>query len=205
MKKLFLTLGVSFAFVVGLHFVNPHSSEVSAHTGMPKDKDHGNFLLPSGQFTVTSQGSLGVCINPATFTEESCGTAGALVIPETELYAGVTAVDKEGTSCVTFTTTDTTFPVGAVPPTVISNAHCVGKILNYDSTIGAGDGSYTVFIGGQCNGATFDSAGATETKTGNFHFVVSDGGNRSDFIITSLTDQVGGVAGFSFSGTYLRQ
>jgi hypothetical protein len=205
MKKLFVTLGVSFAFVVALHFVNPRSSVVSAQDGMENRDSDKKFPLPFGQFSVTSQGSLAVCINPGTFTEESCSTAGALVVPLTELYTGVTAVDREGTSCVTFTTTDSTFPVGATPPTVISNAHCVGKVVNYDSTIGAGDGSYTVFIGGKCNGATFDSTGATPTKTGTFHFAVSDGGNRSDFLVTSLTDPLGGIAGFSFSGTYLRQ
>jgi hypothetical protein len=83
MKKLFVTLGVSFAFVVALHFVNPRSSVVSAQDGMENRDSDKKFPLPFGQFSVTSQGSLAVCINPGTFTEESCSTAGALVVPLT--------------------------------------------------------------------------------------------------------------------------
>ncbi|MGA8223078.1 MAG: hypothetical protein WB780_15625 [Candidatus Acidiferrales bacterium] len=205
MKKIFVVLGVAFALLVIQHFANPRSSQVSAQTAMD-DHDGALYIpLPHGHFSVNSQGSLAVCRNPGTFAEESCSTPGALVVPLTELYNGVTAVDKEGTSCVSFALVATNFPPNALPSNVIANAHCVGKTLDYDPTIGAGDGTYTVFSGGTCNGSVFDSTGATEILSGGFHFAVSEGGNRSDFVITSLTDPLGGIGGASFSGTYLRQ
>jgi hypothetical protein len=209
MKKLLVVLGVTFAFVVGLHFVNLRSSEVYAGQRNFDDHHHRQsgetFPLPSGQFSVTAQGSLAICFNPATLAEEPCSTAGALVVAESEIYSGAATVDEEGNSCVSFNLLASDLPVDARPPHLTANAHCVGKTLNYDSTTGTGDGSFTVYIGGTCSGATFDSTGATITKTGTFHFVVSNGGNRSDFIITALTDPAGGIGAFSFSGNYLRQ
>jgi hypothetical protein len=42
----------------------------------PSRGDHGQSPLGVGQFSSTLQGSLAVCLNPTTFAEESCGTAG---------------------------------------------------------------------------------------------------------------------------------
>ncbi len=70
--------------------------------------------------------------------------------------------------------------------------------------------SLTTYSGGRCNGATFDSGGATEIATATAHFAASNGGKRIDLIITSLvgfvTDTTGNVFGdFSLSGTLLKQ
>jgi len=80
----------------------------------------------------------------------------------------------------------------------------VGNVRDYDSTTGIGDASYTVYYGGKCIAATFDSTGATKCCSYTTHFVVTDQ-NRVDSIFTTLTDPVGGLGGFSLSKTELRQ
>jgi hypothetical protein len=161
--------------------------------------------IPSGQFSSTAQGSFAVCLNPTTFVEESCSTSGALVAPLTLLDNGVVTGDGSGNSCEAFTEVDTDFPPDASPPTVTTNEHSVSKELDYDSTTGTGDGSFTSYTGGSCNGASFDSTGATELSSGTFHFVVSRDGSRIDFLITKLTNPTSSLGDFGLSGTDLKQ
>ena len=60
----------------------------------------------------------------------------------------------------------------------------VGKSLDYDRNIGTGDASFTTYVGSKCNGAEFDSTGATVIATGNTHFVASDNGKRIEGVVT---------------------
>ena len=161
--------------------------------------------LPTGQFSQTFQGSFALCLNPTTFAEESCSTSGVLVVPLSILTNGVVTADAAGNGCATLAEVVSDLPVNASPPTVIPNEHSVSKLLNYDSTTGTGDVSFTNYTGGTCNGATFDSTGATETASGTDHLVVTDGGKRVDFLITNVTDSTGGIGDFSAFGTWLRQ
>jgi hypothetical protein len=79
-------------------------------------------------------------------------------------------------------------------------------LLDYDSTTGAGDVSSIYYTGGKCIGATFDSTGATEIATSSSHFVVTDGGNRIDHVITALdTVPTASIGAFSLSVIELRQ
>ena len=165
----------------------------------------GEIPLAVGQFSTTVQGSFAICLNSTTFAEESCSTAGAAVFPLSILQNGVTTWDKEGNLCSTVTEVDSNLPVDASPPTVTANENTVGKPLNYNSTTGIGDGSFTTYVGGACNGATFDNTGATELSSGTFHFVVTDDGKRIDFLVTKLTNSTGSLGDFSISGTDLRQ
>jgi hypothetical protein len=159
--------------------------------------------FPTGQFAGTLQGSFALCLNPNNpSVGESCSTAGALVVPLNFLANGITTLDEKGNGCGTYTEVDTPLPPNASMPTVTANEHPVATLLDYDPTTGTGDSSFTVYIGGSCTGATFDSTGATQISTGADHFNVSQDGNRSDFIFTKLSVPVGS---FSISGTFLRQ
>ena len=195
MKKLFAVLFVGLVFVVCHPFVIPHLSEVSADGG-------GGIPLPSGQFSIIAQGSLAICLDPSSLAEEPCSASGALVVPISILNNGAGALDTAGNACFTFTEIDADLPVNASPPTV-SVYRVAGKLTNYDSTTGTGDGSFATYSGGQCNGTSFNSSGATQVNGGTDHFVVSENGKRVDFVITSLTNPA--VGDFSFSGTELRQ
>jgi len=161
--------------------------------------------LRSGQFSDTGQGSIAVCLNPSSFAEESCSTEGVLVFPLSFPINGALTMDNTGNNCRTFTEVDSALPLNASPPSVEANEHSVGKVLNYDSTTGTGDSSFTAYIGGKCIGATFNSTGTTEAASGTFHFVVTDAGNRIDLLPTTITDPAGGLGDFSYSETYLRQ
>ena len=128
-----------------------------------------------------------------------------LVFPLTVLGYGALTEDSSGNSCGPFTEVDSAQPLTASPPTITTNEHVVGKLLNYDSTTGTGDGSFTVYSGGSCSGVTFDGSGATELSSGTDHLVVTKDGNRVDFVFTTLTDSAGAIGGFSISGVDLRQ
>jgi hypothetical protein len=164
----------------------------------------GGIPLPAGQFSSTVQGSFALCLNP-TFALESCSTSGVLVIPQTYLATGAGTMDNEGNSCAAFTQVQSTLPVDVTPPFVTANTHVTGKLLNYDSTTGTGDNSFTAYTGGTCNGVTFDSTGATVVSNGTSHFVITDDGKRTDFLFTTLTNSSASLGDFSLSGTDLRQ
>lgn len=162
--------------------------------------------LPAGRFSTTIQGSEAECLNPANGQPESCSTSGVLVVPLSVLQTGALTRDKTGNACYALTAVFSALPVNASPPTVLA-IHVSVKVLNYDPTTGTGDKSFTVYIGGACNGATFKSAGATEIASGAAHFVVTDDGNRVDDVFTALTGAQGAIAfgAFSVSGIELRQ
>jgi hypothetical protein len=157
-----------------------------------------------GGYASTVQGTAAICLDPNTFVPESCGTPDVLVFPFTALAVGRSIVDSKGNSCATDTEVDTHLPVDASPPQVYK-VNVAGKLLNYDPTSGSGDLSFTVYAGGKCNVAKFDSTGATVISSGTSHFVVSQRGNRWDGNFTSLTNPVNGVGGFSLSFIYYRQ
>jgi hypothetical protein len=94
--------------------------------------------------------------------------------------------------------------VNAIHP-LIQLLHGVGKVVSYDSKTGTGDSSFTVYTGGQCDGATFDHTGATKIASGTDHFVVTADGSRIDFVTTSANTPSNAIASFSTSGTNLRQ
>jgi hypothetical protein len=150
----------------------------------------GNTPLPTGQFSSGITGTLAICVNPTTFANEPCSTAGALAIPLTVTGTGYTTRDETG-GCHTRTEMFSPLPPNAMAPTIDSTLHIPFKITNYDPTTGVGDLSFIGYDGGKCvGGSSFDSNGATEAFTGTEHFAVSQGGTRIDGIITSLTGAV---------------
>jgi hypothetical protein len=148
------------------------------------------ITLPTGNFSLTSHGS-----------EASCSGASCVVLSIIE--AGAEFRDGMGNACGTHAAVVNTDPPGASPPTVVPSVTTVLKVIHYDLSSGTGDESLNEYSGGSCNGATFNSGGATKLVTGTLHFTVSNGGNRIDSVVTALT--LSGLGGYSISFTELQQ
>lgn len=146
--------------------------------------------FPAGKFSLTSQGS-----------EASCSGGSCVVLSVIE--AGAMTRDREGNACGSHAAVVNTVPPSASPPTVVPSVTTVFKVTHYDPTTGTGDESLTEYSGGSCNGATFNSTGATQVVSGALHFAVSNGGNRIDSVITALN--IRGLGGFSIRFTERRQ
>jgi hypothetical protein len=193
MKRLLMSLVAIFAFVMSQELRAVAAPGNGAYTPRPE-----------GGYASTAQGSFAVCVEPDTFVQESCTTAGAVALPINYLAAGELTFDYKGNACGTFNQDSSEIPVGASPSQVSASTN-VGKLLNYDPATGIGDLSFTAYSGGKCEGTTFDGTGATIMSTGTGHFAVSGEGNRVDGIFTSLTSPSGGLGGFSLSFVYLKQ
>lgn len=192
-------------YAILLVIVAAFAAVLSQKPSYAEDRQKGKIPLVVGQFSFVAQGNVAICLNPATSTPESCRTSGVRVISAMGTDYGAVTWDNEGRSCASYTNVQSALPIGASPPSVTPNSHIVTELTDYDPTTGTGDNNFTVYVGGKCNGATFDSSGATEFSTGTEHFVVSDGGNRVDFILTTLTNSTDSIGGFSFVGTELKQ
>jgi hypothetical protein len=157
-----------------------------------------------GGYVSNGQGTVAICLDPATFVEVACTTSGALAIPFTSISTGRSVVDSKGKLCTVYSEVESNLPPDASPP-LVRTIIVVGKITNYDPASSTGDIPFTTYVGGQCKGSTFDSTGAVLQSTGNFHLVVSQRGNRWDGNFTALTDATGGIGDFNFSFVNLKQ
>jgi hypothetical protein len=160
----------------------------------------------AGTFSFTLNGSLALCLgNAPDHPPALCGSLNSTVVPFTIVEVGAYTFDTAGNACGTITETQAATPVGTSPPTV-RLLHSVSQTTSYDPITGQGDVSVTNYVGGQCDGATFDSDGATVASNQTYHFALSSGGQRLDFVVTSFTPLAGlGSGGFSLAGTFLRQ
>jgi hypothetical protein len=190
MKRLFSILIVSFALVM-THDFNRSSAQAK------------DIPLKAGSFSVHQEGSLTLCLKPDFSDVESCSAVGAVPTPFNDAAVGQFTQDKAGNSCDTLTST-LSFSGGDPNPRV-TVLHVVGTVTVYDPATGVGDGSTTAYVGGKCTGSTFDKTGATLDSTATDHFVFSDGGKRSDFVVTSLSNPAGSIGGFALSGFGLQQ
>lgn len=189
-----LVMLVGFAVILGQKAIPANGA---GNEGIP---------IPSGNFSSTDHGFLAICENPITSAFESCNTNNVVVVSFNAMDNVAGTIDSNGNQCLTGTGTVVSLPLGVSPPFVMAKESIVGKVLDYDSTTGTGDSSFTAYYpGGECHGATFDSTGATEVIGATFHFVVTDGGNRVDWVLTTTTYPVGVFGGFYFTGAYLRQ
>ncbi len=201
MRMAKFALTVAFA-VVGLVLLA--NQRAAANEGIPLEALAGNYAS-------TCQGTFAICLNPSTFAFADCATtAGAIIVPLTDLDVGALTRDDQGNACATGLGVDVSLPVGKNPPSVSPVHPAVAKTLNYDPATGTGDISVSEYSGGKCIGSTFDSAGAKQTTNFVFHFAASNGGKRIDMIVTSgtafVTDTTGNfIGGFSLSCTNLRQ
>jgi len=156
--------------------------------------------LPSGRYSFAIQGSVADCYNPTTNAPEACSTSGAVAVAYSVLQSGHILYDFSGNGCEEVTQVINSLPPNASPPIVSSTVTGTKKVTNYDSTTGIGTASFTRYSGGSCNGANFDSTGATEISFGTLQFVVTDGGKREDEVVTQLegypTNNAGSISLF---------
>ncbi|MBV8360825.1 MAG: hypothetical protein JO189_23260 [Deltaproteobacteria bacterium] len=195
-------LGIVKKVIWGLVVI---ATAVAAKAASVEAGASGKIPLRAGKFSATVQGTFAVCLDPTTFALESCSTAGTLVVPLSLLQNGSGTSDGQGNACANYTEVDTTLPPDNLPPHVTTNEHNVAKFIDYDPNTGTGDVSSTGYVGGRCIGARFDSEGATKTARSTAHVVLSNDGNRTDFIVTQLTNPTSSIGSFSISGFNLDQ
>jgi hypothetical protein len=198
MKKFLVFLVAAFVLIMSQGLRQVAAGDAGDDEGVP-------LKALAGKYSDTAQGSFALCLDPKNnFALISCADAKAKVFPLTTVQVGNETDDTQGTSCETYTETDSDLPPDLSPP-FVAVFQTVGTVKSYDPATGSGDGSFISYSGGKCVGANFNSSGATINATGNFHFVIGKDGKRVDFLLTSLTDPSGSIGDFSFSGTNLRQ
>ena len=198
MKKLLVILTVGFVLVMSQSLMKVAAGDAGDDEGVP-------LKALAGKYSDTAQGTFALCVDPTNnFAQISCADKKAKAFPLTTVQVGNETDDAKGNSCETYSETDSDLPPDFTPP-FVAVFHSVGTVKSFDRSTGAGDGSFTSYSGGKCEGASFDSSGATVSATGTFHFVVGNHGRRVDFLLTSLTNPAGAIGDFSFSGTNLRQ
>ena len=196
--------------MIGQPLIIQHWSEAAAQ-----------IPLPSGQFSSTAKGSFGLCINLSTGAFESCSTSGAGIEAITGLANGSVTFDSAGNGCGVAIEVDSlplapfyldpSLPPPPFPAFVNPVRRVKSQLVDYDPATGIGDRSQTVYTGGTCEGASFNSSGASAVGEQTVHFVVTNGGNRIDVFATrnvayvSSTDHSNFLGDFSVSGTELRQ
>ena len=155
------------------------------------------IALPGGHFSFTAQG-----------TEANCAAGPCITLNIIE--AGNMVRDSAGNACGSHTAVVTLIPAANAPPIVVPSVITVLSLLSYDPSTGTGDAALSEYSGGSCNGAAFNSAGATQIVSGKLHFSVSNGengngGDRIDSIITELVVQGAAVPNFSIIFTERQQ
>lgn len=164
--------------------------------------DHGISLEElAGNYAVTLQGSITICFD-MTPKPVDCKAVGAMAKPFTLLQVGENTRDANGNACATFTVVRTTLPVDNTPP-VVRVIRAVATVASYDPATGTGDQNVTTYSGGTCNGASFDSMGATATGTNRAHFAASNDGRRIDLVLTENVMYVTGTTGNSIGAFFL--
>lgn len=176
------------------------ATSAGAHNGATE----GGIPEPSGQYSIARHGSLALCLNPAAnYANESCSASGVFVYPVTDIAVGSITYES-GIGCGTDTEIFSALPPNAMPSTPGPETVVV-KVTNYSSTTGIGTASYTGYSGGSCNGASFDSSGATVIASGTLQFVVTEGGQRVEITFTQLTNPINSLGSVSLFDTDLKQ
>src|SRR5713226_5946998 len=161
----------------------------------------------AGKFAGRGSGFFTICFSAG--VPISCGSVSPVPTPvpynDTQIWQQTR--DAAGNSCGVMT--DTFAPVsGTTRPAFVNTRTHVGTTTAFDPTTGSGTETFKRYKGGSCIGAAFDSAGATLTSTGTGNLVVSDSGNRFEFLwrtYTSISPVAGAATGLVFSDTFIRQ
>ena len=173
--------------------------------------DQGGVTLASlaGKFAGRGSGFFTVCFNAGFTGLQDCATAPHFA-PQNVTGIEHFTRDEAGNSCKV--RTNTFAPVsGSTSPAGVSMTIMVGTPISFDPTTGSGTDSFSEYHGGNCDGAVFDSTGATLVRTGTISFDVSDSGNRIELIntgfnpVTSAFSVAGSLRGLVFSETAIRQ
>ena len=185
MMKLRIATGVGLLLFMATMIGGP--------VGVSQAQANGGVTLASlaGKFETKGSGSYTVCFTDNFTTAVDCASA-----RHQEVQFKVTTVshgtrDAAGNFCAvaTLTSTPTDGPdYGAKFPARMNFTRTnVSTTTSFDPTTGSGSSSFSQYLGGRCNGAVFDTTGATLVSTGTQSFMVSDSGNRIETIITSFS------------------
>jgi hypothetical protein len=155
----------------------------------------------SGSYSIKGRGSEAICLN-ADSAPVDCHTKGALAKPATVLFVGHSERNEGGSECSTYTVIFSDLPVGISLPLVTRNVHRVITTTSYDSATGTGETIGGTFAGGKCDGANFNTDGATDIGRQTSHFAASNGGRRIDTILTSAKTFVPGLPGGNIVGDF---
>src|SRR5229473_226486 len=185
MMKLRIATGVGLLLFMATMACGP--------VGVSQAQANGGVTLASlaGKFETKGGGSYTVCFTDNFTTAVDCASA-----RHQEVQFKVTTVsrgtrDAAGNFCAvaTLTSTPTDGPdYGAKFPARMNFTRTnVSTTTSFDPTTGSGSSSFSQYLGGRCDGAVFDTTGATLVSTGTQSFMVSDSGNSIETIITSLS------------------
>ncbi len=157
----------------------------------------------AGKFAGRGGGFVTICFTAGSLHD--CATATSVVgFDETQIWQQTR--DAAGKSCGVFT--ETFAPVaGTTRPAFVNVRTHVGTTTSFDPTTGSGTETFKRYRGGSCIGAVWDGTG-TLTSTGSGNFVVSDSGDRFEFLwrtYTSISPVAGAAQGLVFSATFIRQ
>jgi hypothetical protein len=208
MKRIATTTALVGLVLLATTLLGGATAQAKKHP--PKvDDDVIHLANLAGNFASRGSGFLTACLNADFTALEDCASAPHLVPENITLISHFTR-DADGNSCGV--STSVTAPVfGTKNPALVTTATNVITITSFDETTGSGTTSVSQYHGGSCNGAVFDSTGATLTATATSTFVVSDSGNRFELIntgfsaVTSAFSVAGSVQGQVFSNTFIRQ
>ena len=143
----------------------------------------------SGAWSARATGYVNFCYSTATFQFEDCTAADAGVAVQDFAAVNNLVWDASGHFCATSVQL-IGGATGDPNPTGSLIALISGHTTKYDPASGTGDLSDTNYAGGKCVGASFVSDGSPATALETDHFVLSEGGNRADLVITSITSAV---------------
>ena len=190
MRVHYVVLSIALIVAIAVATTQP---AVGAFGGNGSGKSHQIPMKDlAGTFAEAAQGSIVFCFDSGG-AQVACGTAGSSAVPFTYLSLGPVIRDSNGNACGSFTQTLADVPPSANPP-VVSQFQVGSKSTSYDPSTGTGDCSFSSYTGATCAGAI--ATGGTVIGGGTCHFAATEGGDRFDFILTTLL----GVGTFSISG-----
>ncbi len=177
----------------------------------PAQAKEGGVTLASlaGTFAGRGSGFLTICFNAGFTAVADCATAPNVVPFNSTLVEQFTR-DATGNSCGVFT--ESLAPVFGTTLAASVNLRTDVGTSTFDPATGLGKYSFSLYFGGTCTGADFDSTGADLAATGTSTFVVSDSSNRIEIIYTSISavtdaaigNVAGALQGFVLSQTAIR-
>jgi hypothetical protein len=207
LRKLRIATGLGLALFMATMVGGPvRVSQAQDDQGVTLASLAGNFAgRGSGYFTICF--SAGGLNDPRFLLSCSSVSPVPTPVPYNDTQIWQQTRDAAGNSCGVMT--DTFAPVsGTTRPAFVNTRTHVGTTTAFDPTTGSGTETFKRYKGGSCIGAAFDSAGATLTSTGTGNLVVSDSGNRFEFLwrtYTSISPVAGAAQGSVTSDTLIRQ
>ena len=152
-----------------------------------------------GKFAGKSTGFTTVCVNVG-----GCSAPSPTLLQKNFGAVTEASFDEEGNFCGTAVATSTSVS-GSAAPTHAASRVIAGSVTSFDPSTAEGDVGFNIYNGGSCEGAKFNSTGATLTTTGTAQVVVSDGGNRIDGVVKSFIGTAGQFGSVLNKMTLFRQ